>query len=303
MKNRIGRFLSVFLFLIFSFHSLQGRLVESSSPYLTGDTFRSMCDHSFDEVSSSFHPDEVRAGDCIFVKTDMLEGFFEQKHPYIQVPYIIISHNSDDPAPGAWAHFLEDPKIIAWFAQNAEVRHPKLHPIPIGIDNKMYNFNTFWLLDHYQGVKKKTPKDCLVYMNFSICTSPGERGAAYRYFSNVPFCTIVTARKSWQEYLFDLVKSRFVVSPRGNGWDCLRTWESLYMGSFPIVKRSNMDAMYEGLPVVIVDSWDEVTEDFLNKKYEEFQKTSFTLERMYFPYWEAKISRYRLEARKAAEGF
>ena len=300
----MGFLSGVFLFLsllLGGSQRLQARLVESSSPYLTGDTFRSMCDHYFDEVSSSFHPDVIRPGDCIFVKTDMLKEFFEQKHPYIQAPYIIISHNSDDPAPGACADFLDDPKIIAWFGQNIEMVHSKLHPIPIGIDNKMYNYNTFWLLDHYQELKDKTPKEHLLYMNFNISTKPDERGAAHRYFSRTLFCTIPRVQRPWKDYLFDLVKSRFVVSPRGNGWDCLRTWESLYMGAFPIVKRSCMDEMFEGLPVVIIDDWEEVTEEFLNKKWEEFQNTSFQLERMYFPYWEAKIGRYRLEARKAAE--
>ena len=51
----------------------------------------------------------------------------------------------------------------------------------------------------------------------------------------------------------------FVVSPHGNGLDCHRTWESLVLGNIPIVKRSSIDPLYEGLPVVIVDDWREIT--------------------------------------------
>ena len=29
-----------------------------------------------------------------------------------------------------FAHLLDDPKLIAWFTQNANHRHPKLFPIP-----------------------------------------------------------------------------------------------------------------------------------------------------------------------------
>jgi hypothetical protein len=57
----------------------------------------------------------------------------------------------------------------------------------------------------------------------------------------------------------------FVVSPHGNGLDCHRTWESLVLGNIPIVKRSSIDALYEGLPVVIVDDWREIDQANLNR--------------------------------------
>jgi hypothetical protein len=35
---------------------------------------------------------------------------------------------------GEFEAFLDDPKLLAWFAQNTDLsHHPKLHPIPIGI--------------------------------------------------------------------------------------------------------------------------------------------------------------------------
>jgi hypothetical protein len=51
----------------------------------------------------------------------------------------------------------------------------------------------------------------------------------------------------------------FVVSPHGNGLDCHRTWESLALGNIVIVKRSPLDPLYQGLPVVIVNEWSEIT--------------------------------------------
>lgn len=57
----------------------------------------------------------------------------------------------------------------------------------------------------------------------------------------------------------------FSVSPHGNGLDCHRTWEDLALGCIVIVKTSPLDALYEGLPVVIVKDWNEITEDNLNK--------------------------------------
>lgn len=55
----------------------------------------------------------------------------------------------------------------------------------------------------------------------------------------------------------------FSVSPHGNGYDCHRTWEDLILGCIVIVKTSPIDALYDGLPVVIVQSWDEITAENL----------------------------------------
>ncbi len=57
----------------------------------------------------------------------------------------------------------------------------------------------------------------------------------------------------------------FVISPHGNGVDCHRTWEALALGCVPIVRTSPLDALYEGLPVLIVSNWCEVTADFLRR--------------------------------------
>jgi len=57
----------------------------------------------------------------------------------------------------------------------------------------------------------------------------------------------------------------FSVSPHGNGLDCHRTWEDLVLGCIVIVKTSPLDALYEGLPVVIVKDWSEITRENLEK--------------------------------------
>ena len=55
-------------------------------------------------------------------------------------------------------------------------------------------------------------------------------------------------------------KYNFVLSPRGNGLDCHRTWELLLAGVIVITKTSSLDDMYinNNLPVVILTDWDEL---------------------------------------------
>jgi hypothetical protein len=80
----------------------------------------------------------------------------------------------------------------------------------------------------------------------------------------------------------------FVVSPHGNGLDCHRTWESLVLGNIVIVKRSSLDSLYEGLPVVIVDDWAEIQPENLKKWHAEHAAAfgrEEVLERLTNRYW------------------
>lgn len=261
---------------------------EPSYPLITGDGFRAACQWIYDETQS-FEPKRVSPRDAIFVKTDYLEAFARDIHPFIVVPYVLVSHNSDHPAPGPCAHLLNDDKLIAWFAQNVEnIQHPKLFPIPIGIENR-YNCNgnpdiIMRLSAHF----KSMPKTHLLYLNIAIATYPLERQKVYDIFHNAPYCC-APSLKSYEGFLGDLATSYFVLSPRGNGWDCHRTWQALYMGSIPIVKRSASDALFEELPVILVNDWEEINETFLMQKWEEFSSRTFREEKLFMSYWIERI--------------
>jgi hypothetical protein len=74
---------------------------------------------------------------------------------------------------------------------------------------------------------------------------------------------------------------RLVVSPFGNGFDCHRTWEALVLGCIPIVRTSGLDPLYEGLPVLIVDNWSDVSKELLER--------TFQYERLQLAYWMNRI--------------
>jgi len=58
-------------------------------------------------------------------------------------------------------------------------------------------------------------------------------------------------------------------SPRGNGIDCHRTWEALYLDIIPIVWHSTLDSLYTNLPIIIINDWKEVNEKYLRDKLYE----------------------------------
>ena len=56
----------------------------------------------------------------------------------------------------------------------------------------------------------------------------------------------------------------------------LRTWEALSLGTIPIVKRSGpFDEVYMDLPVLLVDSWEDVNVELLSKTLEDWKEKSF----------------------------
>ncbi|TPX45296.1 hypothetical protein CcCBS67573_g10374 [Chytriomyces confervae] len=83
--------------------------------------------------------------------------------------------------------------------------------------------------------------------------------------------------------------STFVISPPGNGLDCYRTWETLFMGNYPVVLSSSLDSLYAQLPVVVVQSWAEVTPRLLQRKLKEFQWVEHDYRRLYMQYWTDRI--------------
>jgi hypothetical protein len=282
--------LIVFPLLAFSVPPPANRL--PSTPFITGDTFRFFADYAYDELDRSLDPKQIQTGNTIFVKTDYLGDFFQKIHPYIICSYILISHNSDDPAPGKYIEFLKDDKLLAWFAQNYDgYSHPKMHPIPIGIANFHWKHGNFQQILKTQ--KKKFLKRHLAYLNINIQTFSQERKKVVELLSKEAYCYQKTAQ-NYKNFLKDIAAASFVISPRGNGLDTHRLWEALYLGSIPVVKTSSLDPLYEGLPVLIISDWEEVTENFLKKHNLNFFKKQDLSEKLFINYWIDQINKCRL---------
>ena len=255
----------------------------SSDPYITGDTIRAQCDWIIDETMTSFDPALVCDGDILFLNANWHAFFFEKIHPQIEAHYILITHNSVFHAPGKYAAYLDDPKLVAWFAKNSMIVHPKMYPLPLGIANKYWpHGNT----DNVNAVRNQLPsiqKDILLYVNFDTNTNPA-RLDIFNYFAQQPF-SHVEKPKPFDAYLQDLAQSKFVISPPGSSLDCHRIWEALLTDCIPIIIHSPLDLLLHDLPVLLINDWHEVTESFLNQKYEEIRLRQHNTEKIFACYW------------------
>ena len=240
----------------------------------------------------------------VYVETHMLQAFsrFCDQIPF---PYVLLSGDDDVTMPQGVGllftdHILKTPQLIRWYAQNLGIVDnikkakyqkylSKVSHMPIGMDYHTLEENPekvpHWgtkasrleqeeeLLNIIRNSKPLKNRQIRMYSTFHgnvpDAWHASDREEAFKY---VPTDLIdheenkITRSKTWQKQ----TEYAFVASPHGRGLDCHRTWEALLLGCIVIVKTSALDAMYAGLPVVIVERWSDVTEGLLQRSHAKF---------------------------------
>ncbi len=240
----------IFLFL---------KLRPASLPYISGDGFRSIAQHIY-EAGKTFNPDDVAHGDIVFLEADKVHDYFKHIHPKINAKYKLISHNSDQEIGELEASYI-DGKIIRWFAQNTIVDHPKITPIPIGIENIKWFMSGFWIYILAPGLQRaQVKKKFRMLFGFSVKTNPKERTEALENLRLCKSADEIVHRVTQDDYVRLLNQYHFVASPPGNGTDCIRTWEALLLGSIPVCKESVLINYFVslGVPIVTLKHWNEI---------------------------------------------
>lgn len=238
------------------------------------------------------NPENIPAGSLIFATPHGIEEFLEKIHPKIKNPYILITLFYG-PVLNI-SKYVHDPKIIAWFGQanRDAITFEKFTLIPLGIMGREDLFNQKEQLNIVFTQLRNAAKPKLLYMNFTIHEGrAGEteyRRNIFNIFKDKPFCSI-GKQQPFLNYIHDAAQHKFILSPFGDMCDCYRHWESLLVGSIPILQRSPLDDIFKDLPVIIVDDYNEVTEDFLHAKYQEMQYCTYNFRKLYMQYWVDKI--------------
>jgi hypothetical protein len=132
----------------------------------------------------------------------------------------------------------------------------------------------------------------LLYLNFSVSTQRNLRQNLIQRFNNLGWSYFGNTSHTidgFTKYLIEIKKSKFVLCPRGNGIDTHRLWESLYLGSIPIIEKFKTHDMCSDLPVLFVDDWSEINENYLNEKYLEIKSKTFNFSKLKISYWENYI--------------
>jgi hypothetical protein len=174
-----------------------------------------------------------------------------------------------------------------WYGINVAPNLKNIHAVPIGVDT--HTDKTEERDRHIYEVSKATvaESDKLAYMNFNAYTYLQERAIVDLQFSSKEWVTAqVNQRIPYREYCENVKAHKFTFCPRGNGPDTHRFWESIYLGSIPIVlDYPEMECFFEKLPVLKLRTWDSLTDDLLEIEYERIHESDYDFSIMRMGYW------------------
>lgn len=178
------------------------------------------------------------------------------------------------------------------YGKNILVKHPRFIPMPSGRD-----FRNKQCYNSPISIQSPAARDGLLYSNFAIRTNPTIRGPIHSRFCDKPWVTSVAVTSSRREYpitreqyIHDLSRHKFCLSPPGVGPDCFRTWQALYYGCIPIVQGDPYHRMLHGLPLLLTQDYSELSPAYLNQKYEDILNQHYYLNTLSFRHWKEQIA-------------
>lgn len=270
----------------------------------------------------------IRRGDIVWIPCQYLEKFAAEVLPNISHPFVLLindARDGDASFPSDCSKefdvegFLANPFIIHVFAQNCDYSgsSSKVSHFPIGNDFHTIGYkgeNGGWgeigspleqervLMEIVSLSKATKDRKKLAFVDFHHSDTMHAGFNRYLQFGEdrksifaklLP--TGLIEHGGWMKR-YDLWKKKaeyaFSISPHGNGLDCHRTWEDLALGCIVIVKSSPLDPLYEGLPVVIVKDWAEITSENMDKWLELYGDALHNYsyrEKLTHNYWYGKL--------------
>lgn len=244
----------------------------------------------------------------LYMCTDSVPLFLNEVLGKIRRPFVLVTGDSDLAVNGSTIQNIEtllsNPYLKTWFAQNLDYMHSKIKPMGIGLD-----FHSAWQNPrHYSGrqilpahqegelrsicraAKKFSEREPLVVCDWIGHSTYGDREEARRGIpENARFVPTrrLPRHELWQEY----AKHAFVASPFGVGLDCHRTWEALALGCVPIIKKSALTPLFDGMPVLVIERWDLLTTEYLQQQHQKLVAQNFDYSKIFLTYWRGRINK------------
>jgi hypothetical protein len=260
----------------------------------------------------------IKNGDSFYVNTSALAFWFMNFYPVIKrmgKKIILVSGDSDVSTPmrlfGRVENLdlvIKDNIIIHWFCQNCDLEEDSpyysfITPIPIGIDYHSIHRNSYFgeIKQHYsiqdetlyklhiENLNKWHTKKTNVLLDAHLTshTNPTDRTGAYNSLKDKSFSVFLPKSLPRTEYWKFISQYKYILSPIGNGLDCHRTWEAITLGIVPIVKKTSLKPLFKDLPVLIVESYDDITQELIDSYI--YPDSDTPKSAIYLHYWIDKI--------------
>ena len=267
---------------------------------------------------------QIQRGDIVWIKTGEFRHFINEIFPHITAPFVLVVSVGDESFPSTYCGpeefetILSNENVIHIFAQNCdyEGKSNKISHIPIGIDyHTTAYFNPGQWKEfgsvaeqesRFQNVLTQllpTPqRKKRAFIDFHLHDTArgsqtsiygGDRTSIFRKLVSLEFIDHATMEMPRTELWKIKGQYAFSICPYGNGMDTCRIWEDMILGCICIAKSiPAFTCLYEGLPVVLVQDWSEVTAENLDKwllQYQDAFSNPAYREKLTNIYWINKI--------------
>ena len=279
------------------------RLRPGSFPFVSADTFRSLADTVVERGGVKRRQKLTRRSIIFFDLAELSKGekFDKNRAQFrllgalfgelVERPVVIL-HNGD---------LLPQDDVMDWligschhvFSVNITEDRAGLTAIPVGIEN-VYRHSNGKLEDFiaFRDGTRSEVRTELIFSSFNVANNRQIRGPLAEALTTSPF-HFDSRRISSAEHRSRTMRAKFVLSPPGNGIDCHRTWEAIYLGAVPVVLTGYISPdLIRGLPILAVNSF----EDFLSRPQsdlsEEFDRIrEVGVEKAFMPFWVSEVFR------------
>lgn len=228
--------------------------------------------HLFLDILVNLNKNEIEYNNprVVFCYSHKIEKLASIIHLFMN-PFILITHNSDENIRETLItkKILDCEKLVKWYSQNVCFFHPKLFMVPIGLANSMWPHGNLQIFNDVEFMKNIGNKTKRTFFNFNINTNRTLREPCYNSLVNfLEFLPNIDPT----ENLKRLSVYEFCICPEGNGADCHRIWEALYLKVVPVMVKSNFTEtlLRNNIPIVLLNSWDEYPEIESQLKYEDY---------------------------------
>ncbi|MEM7145942.1 MAG: hypothetical protein AAF591_12465 [Verrucomicrobiota bacterium] len=280
--------------------------------------------------TAPFPPDayqNINDNDLVWIRSNDVGRFAGHVLPHTSARFTLLSGDEDVAHPAdplldntefglspedrlAALTMLDDPRLIAWFAQNAShPPHPsgKLHYLPVGLD-----LHTGFLRDHW-GIPAGTtpaqqeqeliqtaeqappfpdriPKAFAAWSNNNSKDVPKigllDRDSLAASFQNNPVVDFdaspsLSRLEIWRRF----AQYQFIIAPIGHGFDTHRLWEALILGCIVIAQTSPVSPYYHSLPITNFSHPNEVNAASLHQWASQITPAQHTDSRLAANHW------------------
>ena len=161
------------------------------------------------------------------------------------------------------------------YAQNYDksIIHKKIHHYPIGLDlhspKFLLDFNQEDKIKYYEDIRKSRTEYIAdkIFCDSYLSKTHSDRDKMYQKIKKNRKIIFLQEKLDFKKIIVKYRKYKFIISPRGNGLDCHRTWELFLLGCIVIMESSPLDDMWinNNLPVVILKDYNELNDNLSEK--------------------------------------